>query len=103
MSQEIIEKTFKVSTPAKLTVSNIRGSVEIYPGDDDTIQVTASIDLKSGDSERTEVTTTPEGENQVTVKTKYQEGWFGFPSSKPCKPEPLLCHGQTGDHHLCGN
>ena len=32
MSQETIEKTFNVDAPARLTLSNIRGSVEILPG-----------------------------------------------------------------------
>jgi hypothetical protein len=30
---ENIEKTFSVASPARLSVSNIRGSVEIHPGE----------------------------------------------------------------------
>jgi hypothetical protein len=29
---EIMEKTFTVASPARLDLSNIRGSVEIHPG-----------------------------------------------------------------------
>lgn len=87
MSQEIIDKTFNVDTPASLTLSNIRGSVEIYPGDDSTIQVTALINQNSGDSERTEITISQIDNNHVSVKTDFRDGWFGFPTRKPCKVE----------------
>jgi DUF4097 and DUF4098 domain-containing protein YvlB len=87
MSQEIIEKTFNVDTLAKLTLSNIRGSVKILPGEDNTVKVTALKHQKSGDSERTEITLTQMGANHISVKTNYPDGWFGFPSRKPCKVE----------------
>ena len=41
MSQETIEQTFEVPTPAQLKLENVRGSVVIQPGEDDQIQVTA--------------------------------------------------------------
>ena len=87
MSQEIIEKTFNVDTPAKLTLSNIRGSVKILPGEDNTVKVTALKHQKSGDSERTEITLTQMGANHISVKTKYPDDWFGFPTRKPCEVE----------------
>jgi hypothetical protein len=55
MSQESIEKTFNVDTQPRLTLSNIRGSVEIHPGDDCIIRLTALIHQNSGDSNHTKI------------------------------------------------
>jgi DUF4097 and DUF4098 domain-containing protein YvlB len=85
MSQETINKTFNVATPARLTLSNIRGSVEILPGDDGTIQVAAVKHQKSGDPERTKITITQIDASHVSVKTDFRDGWFGFARRKPCK------------------
>lgn len=87
MSQETIEKTFNVDTQPRLTLSNIRGSVEIHPGDDRTIQVTALMHLNSGDSERTKITFAQVDTNLVSARTDFRDGWFGLPKNKPCKVE----------------
>ena len=41
MSDETIEKTFQVTDPARLIISNIRGSVTIQPGEENVIDVKA--------------------------------------------------------------
>ena len=55
MEQEKIEREFKVSDPAKLKVTNVRGSVHIEPGDMGTIHINAVKHLNSGDAEGTSV------------------------------------------------
>ncbi|MBL6981300.1 MAG: hypothetical protein ISR58_08925, partial [Anaerolineales bacterium] len=55
MSEEIIERSFSVDSPARLKLSNIRGTVNISPGDEDAISVTAVKHLNSGNADRTEV------------------------------------------------
>ena len=52
---EIIEKLFTVSSPAQLDLSNIRGSVEVRPGEEGVIRVEATKDANSGDANRTEI------------------------------------------------
>jgi len=48
-----IEKTFYVSSPVFLSVSNIRGSVEIHSGEDGILQVTAIKQPLKRDEKRT--------------------------------------------------
>jgi len=85
MSQEIVEKTFDVATQPKLTLFNIRGSVEIHTGVDHTISVSALIHQRSGDSELTKIEMTQLDANHVSVRTVYHVGWLGFLTHKPCK------------------
>lgn len=55
MSQETIEQTFIVEGPAQLTVINIRGRIDIQPGEDGKISVSAVKHMKSGNAARTEI------------------------------------------------
>jgi hypothetical protein len=55
MSQETIEQTFQVPTPAKLKLENVRGSVVIQPAEDGLIRVTAVKHLKTGDADQNRV------------------------------------------------
>lgn len=87
MSQETIDKTFNVDAPARLTLSNIRGSVEILPGEDNIIHVTAVKHIHNGDKDRTKIAITQIDSNHVSVKTNYRNGWISFPTHKPCKVE----------------
>jgi hypothetical protein len=88
MSQERIERNFEVESPAKLRLSNIRGSVDIQPGDDGYIKVNAVKYLDSGSEKDTEIEIEQDDDGQVIVKTKYDNSisnWFG--PNKPCKVE----------------
>ena len=86
MSQETIEREFDVSTPAYLTVANIRGSVDVQPGDDGVVSVTAVKHLDTGDSERTEIEIRQKEDGSVTVKTLFDEGgWRLLVRRRPCK------------------
>jgi DUF4097 and DUF4098 domain-containing protein YvlB len=90
MSHETIEKTFKVDTPAILTLSNIRGSVEIVPGEDNILYIKAVKHINSGDEDRTKITITQVDSTHVSVKTKFQNGWKKFPSHKPCEVDYIV-------------
>jgi DUF4097 and DUF4098 domain-containing protein YvlB len=83
---EIIDKTFTVGSPARLNLTNIRGSVEIRTGEEGVIHVTASKDASSGDSERTEVELSQESDGTVKVATRFPEGaWSWLFGSFPCR------------------
>ena len=83
---EMIEKTFTVASPARLDLTNIRGSVEIRPGEDGLIRVTARKDANSGDAKRTEVEFLQEADGAVKVATRFPEGaWSWLFGSFPCK------------------
>jgi hypothetical protein len=86
MSSETLEQTFNVGSPARLKLSNIRGSVEILPGEPGILTVTATKYSEYGDVSRTKVAMTQSSDGLVTVETRYQDAWWGFFSfSKPCK------------------
>ena len=83
---EIIEKTFKVASPAHLNLANIRGSVEVRPGEDGIIHVTATKDTGSGDEKRTEIELSQETNGTVKVATHFPDGaWSWLVGSFPCK------------------
>jgi len=85
---ETIEKTFTVSSPARLNLSNIRGSVDIRPGEDEVIRVTAVKGNGSGDPRSTEIEMTQESDGTVKVATHYPEAWWGWIiGSFPCPVE----------------
>jgi len=85
---DTIEKTFTVSSPARLNLNNIRGSVEIRPGEDGVIRVTAVKQSGSGDAKSTEVEMTQEADGSVKVTTHYPEAWWGWIiGSFPCPVE----------------
>jgi len=86
MSQETIERRFEVGSPARLKLSNIRGQIELLPGEEGVILVTAIKYLDSGNDERTRIEIEQEEDGQVVVKTDYNNpitNWFGL--NKPCK------------------
>jgi hypothetical protein len=82
MSDETIEKMFQVSAPARLVISNVRGSVVVQPGDQDVIQVTA---VKHGnfDTGRASVEMTQDSDGTVRVETRMNDILFGFLSHPP--------------------
>jgi predicted membrane protein len=86
MTQETIERTFRVPSPANLTLSNIRGSVDIQSGDDGSISVIAVKHLESGDAKRTTIEMDQAADGSLKVRTQYMENnvWL-FRSSLPCK------------------
>ncbi|HBZ54417.1 MAG TPA: hypothetical protein DEO88_03340 [Syntrophobacteraceae bacterium] len=86
MSEEKFEQVFQVSGPAHLIVKNIRGSVDIQPGEDGIIQVIAVKHTESGDAKRTEVELTQETDGTVKAVARFPEGSIDWLfSNKPCK------------------
>jgi DUF4097 and DUF4098 domain-containing protein YvlB len=84
VNSETFERSFSVTGLARLALSNIRGSVEIVPGSDDTVQVTAVKDLESGDAEQTHLEIVQNDDGVVTVATRFQEGQRLFSRARPC-------------------
>jgi DUF4097 and DUF4098 domain-containing protein YvlB len=83
---EIIEKTFTVASPARLDLSNIRGSVEVHPGEEGTIRVHVTKDTNSGDASRTEIELSQASDGSVKVATHFPEGaWSWLFGSFPCR------------------
>jgi len=82
MSGDTIEKTFQVAAPARLILSNIRGSVIIRPGALDVIQVKA---VKHGgfDNGKDAVEIEQDSDGTVRVETRSHEAMFGFLSHPP--------------------
>lgn len=82
MSDETIEKTFQVADPARLNISNIRGLINIQPGDANVIHVSA-VKYSNFDSGRYTIEMTQESDGIVRVETRSNETLFGFLSHPP--------------------
>jgi hypothetical protein len=88
---ETIEKTFTVSSPARLSVNNIRGSVEIHPGEDGVILVTAIKQSHTGDEKRTEIEIKQEADGTVKATTRFPDGgWNWLFGSQPCEVDYVV-------------
>ncbi len=86
MSVETIEKTFDCPDSPHLTLSNIRGSVKIQPGDNGAIAVTAAIHNDSGDQENTRIEISQADDGSVKIYTRYDHMGFRFNRKwYPCK------------------
>jgi len=91
MSQETVEQTFNISVPARLKLSNICGSVDIRPGEDGTIRVTAIKHTDTGDAERTEVELSQAADGTVILATHFHEGqWVWLFGSRPCQVDYVV-------------
>ena len=82
MSDETIEKTFQVTAPARLIISNVRGSVTIQAGEAGVIEVKA---IKHGNFENGScvIEMTQDTGGSVRVETRSNESLFGFLSHPP--------------------
>jgi hypothetical protein len=82
MSEETIERTFQVGTPARLIISNVRGSVNVQPGEAGVIIVKA---FKHGNSSNASnvVEMTQDSDGTVRIETRYNESFFGLLSHPP--------------------
>jgi hypothetical protein len=86
MSVETIEKTFSCPDSPHLTLSNIRGSVKIRPGDNGVIAVTAAKHNDSGDADNTRIEISQTDDGSVTINTRYDhKGFRFFRNWYPCK------------------
>ncbi len=86
MNLEVIEREFIVEENACLSLSNIRGKVNIQAGDDGVIKVVAEKALDSGDAENTGIELLQDGDGRVVARTNYdQSGFRFFRRTIPCK------------------
>jgi hypothetical protein len=86
MAQEVIENTFTVPSPARFSLGNIRGSVEITAGEAGSITVKALKRGDTGDAKNTEVLISQAEDGSVSVETRYPSGIGGFLFAQhPCK------------------
>jgi hypothetical protein len=86
MSQETIERRFDTGTPAKLKLSNIRGHIEVQPGESGVIIVNAVKHLDSGNDKLTEIVIEQDENGAVSVKTEHPNSVSNlFGLNKPCK------------------
>ena len=86
MTVEIIEKTFTCSDSPGLTLTNIRGSVNIQPAQNGQITVIASKQVNSGDAENTRVELSQSADGSVNASTHYDKSGIRFLSTwRPCK------------------
>ncbi|MFZ2095719.1 MAG: DUF4097 family beta strand repeat-containing protein [Anaerolineales bacterium] len=82
MSDETIEKTFQVKAPARLIISNVRGSITILPGEANVIEVKA-IKHGSFDNGNFSVEMNQDSDGTVRVETRSNDALFGFLSHTP--------------------
>ncbi len=82
MSDETIEKTFQVGTPAHLIISNIRGSITIQPGEAGVIAVKA-VKHGNSDSASNVIEMAQDSDGTVRVETRHHESFFGLLSHPP--------------------
>jgi hypothetical protein len=102
MSQDNIEKIFNVTTPARLVISNIRGSVEIKPGSETEIHVSAVKYHDSGDASRTEILLSQAADGSVVVETRYHHSGIFLFHDRPCKVEYVITVPQRCTAHCTG-
>lgn len=91
MSTETIEHTFSVNAPARLSLANMRGSVEITAGEADVMYIQAKKHLESGEAEHTRVLIRQAEDGRVSAETRFEGvNWFTLPTTKPCKVDYLV-------------
>jgi hypothetical protein len=90
MAEETFEKTFSVPAPARLALSNIRGSVKIASGPEGQISVLAIKYTNSGDAQGTEVILTQEEDGSVKVETRFRENGGWLFNRTPCKVDYMV-------------
>jgi hypothetical protein len=91
MTTETFEYTFEVETPARLRVSNVRGHVDVQPGEDGIISVSVAKHKNSGRNGDTKIIVEQESDGQVVAEAKYENSitnFFGL--NKPCKVDFII-------------
>jgi hypothetical protein len=81
MSTDTFEHTFEVDAPASLKVSNIRGHVDVQPGEDGIISVVAVKHKGSGINGNLQIIIEQEEDGLVVAEAKQENSvmnWFGL-------------------------
>jgi hypothetical protein len=88
---EIIEKNFTVPSPARLELGNIRGKVEIHPGEDGLIHIQVTKDGNSGDASRTVIELSQASDGTVKAATHFPDAaWSWLFGSFPCRVDYVV-------------
>ena len=91
MPEELIERSMTVSTPARLSVSNISGSVVIRSTDENLIHIHASKQTSKGDAEQTRIEIDQAADGTVTVATRFMDGsWNWLFGAQPCDVDYVI-------------
>jgi hypothetical protein len=80
---ETMERKFDVTGQAHLSLANISGSVDIQPGDDGVIVVSARKDASHGDAENTRIEMAQDANGAVMVKTDFGHSFWQW-NGQPC-------------------
>jgi hypothetical protein len=83
MSTESQVHSFDVGSPANLVVKNIRGHVELVPGEDDKIKIEVITHLGDGNPDYTEVELSQEKDGTVRAIVRIPDAVFGVFNRKP--------------------
>jgi DUF4097 and DUF4098 domain-containing protein YvlB len=83
MSTESQTHSFEVGSPARLVVKNIRGHVELVPGEDGKIKVEVISHLGDGNPDYTEVKLEQEKDGTVRAEVRVPDTVFGVFNHKP--------------------
>ncbi len=91
MTQETIERTFTVPSPARLTVSNVRSAVHITPGEPGQITVTAVKHTQTGNADRTRLEFEQADDGRVTIAARFDSSaLFFFWNHQPCRVDFII-------------
>ena len=101
MTTETLEYTFEVEAPARLKVNNVRGHVDVQPGENGIISVLVVMHNNSGSNGQTKILVEQENDGLVVAEAKYENtftNFFGL--NKPCKVDftikvPKACSVQV--------
>lgn len=83
MNTEVKDYTFQVKSPAKLTIRNIRGHVELVPGTEDEIKIQVITHLDDGNPDFTRIEITQHDNGAVEAVVRIPENNFNFIHRKP--------------------
>lgn len=91
MPQETIERTFTIPSPAHLTVSNVRGTVIITPGEPGQMSVTAVKHTNTGNANQTRVELEQAEDGSVIVAARFDpSAFFFFLNHQPCRVDFII-------------
>ena len=85
MTTETQEHTFDVGSPAKLIVKNIRGDVDITPGEDGVIKIEVITYPNDGNPDDTRIELNQDADGCVRAKVRMPEKYFGIGRRKPMR------------------
>jgi hypothetical protein len=86
MSTETYNESFDIEGPARIRVSNVRGHIDIKPGEEGVILVKAKKHHQTGNNHSTQISIKQESDGLVVAEAKHENSitnWFGL--NKPCR------------------